>query len=104
VSTSAPPAALPAPAVIQPPSVPAPSAPAPGVASRTSSGDSLGEDEPSHPHPRSAAVEPPARGEPPSALVIAPAIPAEEPVALLLRARRGTGPTDPTTTKEDDPA
>jgi hypothetical protein len=102
VASTPPSAALPAPAVIQPPAVPAPSAPAPGVASRTSSGDSLGEDEASHPRPRSAVVKPPARGGTPP--VNAPAIPAEEPVALLLRARQPTGPADPMTTKEDDPA
>lgn len=56
---------------------------------------------PAGPHP--ATPDSPARGEAPALPAVAAAIPAEEPVALLLRTR-GAGPADPTTTKEEEPA
>ncbi len=88
----APPA--PVPAALEPPQPEASASPgAPGIPPRRSSGDDLGDSQPSPQSPQPAAAARPTREEPPSAST-APAIGAEEPVSLLLKARHGTGAAD----------
>ncbi len=66
----------------------------------TTSGDDLGDDQPSQPSHQPAA-HPPA-DQPPSASA-APAIGAEQPVSLLLKARYGTGAADHANQEDEHP-
>ncbi len=98
---TAPPTPTTPPVAVEPPQ-PAPAAsPAPGIPPRRSSGDDLGDSQPSPQSPQPAAAARPPHDQPPSAST-APAIGAEEPVSLLLKARYGTGAADHAT-QEDEP-
>jgi hypothetical protein len=95
-----PPVASPAPVAVEPPQpAPAASGAAPGISQRRSSGDDLGDTAPSHPSPQPAVARR-ARDQPPSPST-APAIGAEEPVSLLLKARYGTGAVDPANQEDE---
>jgi hypothetical protein len=88
-----------------PPAPPTPTAPpvaveppqpfhaAPGIPPRRSSGDGLGDSQPSTQSPQPAAAARPTRNQP-SSTSTAPAIGAEESVSLSLKARYGTGAAD----------
>ena len=89
-------------AIEPPPPVASASTTAPGIPPRRSGGDDFGDGPPSQPTPEPAAAARPPRDEPPSAST-APAIGAEEPVSLLLRARYGTGAADPANQEDEHP-
>jgi TrbL/VirB6 plasmid conjugal transfer protein len=96
------PVAPPAPApVVEPPPPVAPASPgAPGIPPRRSSGDDLGDSQPSPQSPQPAAAARLTREQPPTAST-APAIGAEEPVSVLLKARYGTGAVDPASQEDE---
>jgi hypothetical protein len=97
------PSAQQAPVAIEPPPpVVSASTTAPGIPPRRSGGDDFGDGPSLQPTPEPAAAARPPRDQPPSAST-APAIGAEEPVSLLLRARYGTGAADPANQEDEHP-
>lgn len=102
-ATSAPVApSAPAPAVEPAQPVASVSPGAPGIPPRRSSGDDLGDSQPWPQSAQPADAARPTRDQPPSAST-APAIGAEEPVSLLLKARYGTGAADPANQEDEHP-
>jgi hypothetical protein len=97
------PSPAPAPLAVEPPQpMPPASTGAPGIPPRRSSGDDLGDSQPSPQAPQPAAAARSTRDQPPSPST-APAIGSDEPVSLLLKARFGAGAADHANKEDEHP-